>query len=142
TRARYLFRNPSRCLISFSSSSVCRAIRSALRLSSPAPENAAACSINCRILSRAIAIRRSSSPSEREGPSFMVESSSSQLPTIPGHKLKRYARGAAIWRGGAPGGGGEKTRKKQERKPAGARRPEEGGVRGGWVVVLFFFFYC
>ena len=95
----YFFCSVSRCLISFSSSSVCCAMRSALRSSSSAPENAAACSINCRILSRAIAMRRSSSASEREGPSFMVDSSKSWLATIAGRRPKRYRRGAAAGRG-------------------------------------------
>ena len=54
------------CLISLSSSSFCCAIRSAFRASSSAPEKAAACSINCRMLSRAMAMRSSSSASESE----------------------------------------------------------------------------
>ncbi len=47
----------SRSLVSFSNSSLCCAIRSALRASSPAPDEAAACSVSCRILSRKIAMR-------------------------------------------------------------------------------------
>jgi hypothetical protein len=44
------------------------AIRSALRSSSSAPDNAAACSMSCRMLSRAMAMRCSSSASEGGGP--------------------------------------------------------------------------
>src|SRR5690349_18095013 len=43
-------------------------MRSALRLSSPAPEFAAACSMSWRILSRTMAMRRSISGSESELP--------------------------------------------------------------------------
>ena len=63
---RYFFCNASRCLSSLSSSSFCCAIRSAFRSSSSAPETAAACSISCRMLSRAMAIRASSSSSDSE----------------------------------------------------------------------------
>src|SRR6187397_261160 len=64
-RAGHFFSSASRCLISVSSSCVCCAIRSVFRSSSSAPENAAACSMSCRMLSRAMAMRCSSS--EREG---------------------------------------------------------------------------
>src|SRR5215831_112594 len=62
----------SRCLTNLSSSSVCCAIRSALRASSSAPENAAACSTSWRMLSRMIAMRCSSSESESERPLLMM----------------------------------------------------------------------
>jgi hypothetical protein len=68
----YFFSSASRCLTSFSSSSVCCAIRSAFRASSSAPENAAACSTSCRMLSRIIAMRCSSSRSESELPLLMM----------------------------------------------------------------------
>jgi hypothetical protein len=53
----YFFCSSSRCFISLSSSSLCCAIRSAFRLSSSAPERAAACSISWRILSRTMRMR-------------------------------------------------------------------------------------
>ena len=62
----YFFSIASRCLISLSSSSVCCAIRSAFRSSSSAPENAAACSISCRMFSRTMAMCCSSSGRESE----------------------------------------------------------------------------
>src|SRR5262249_30523873 len=62
----------SRCLTNLSSSSVCCATRSAFRASSPAPENAAACSTSWRMLSRTIAMRCSSSESEGERPLLMM----------------------------------------------------------------------
>ena len=67
-----LVRSVSRCLIRLSSSSVCCAIRSAFRASSSAPENAAACSTSCRMLSRIVAMRSSSSGSESELPLLMM----------------------------------------------------------------------
>jgi hypothetical protein len=60
-KSRYFDSRESRSLISLSSSSFCCAILSALRASSAAPDNAAACSMSCRILSRTIAMRSSSS---------------------------------------------------------------------------------
>src|ERR1700719_1152556 len=68
----YFCNSASRCLISLSSSSVCWAIRSALRTSSSAPDAAAACSTNCRRLSRMIAMRSSSSGSEDELPLLIM----------------------------------------------------------------------
>ena len=68
----HFFSSASRCLASLSSSSVCCAIRSAFRASSSAPENAAACSTSCRMLSRIIAMRFSSSRSESELPLLMM----------------------------------------------------------------------
>ena len=62
----YFFNMASRCLTSFSSSSCCRAMRSEVRSSSCAPKDAAACSTNCRILSRSTAMRSSSSGNEGE----------------------------------------------------------------------------
>src|SRR4051794_10242003 len=55
----------SRSATSLSSSAVCWAIRSAILSSFWPPETAAACSTSWRILSRRIAIRSSSSESER-----------------------------------------------------------------------------
>src|SRR5260370_40276434 len=68
----HFFNSASRCLTSLSSSSVCCAIRSAFRASSSAPENAVACSTSCRMLSRIIAMRCSSSRSESELPLLMM----------------------------------------------------------------------
>jgi hypothetical protein len=62
----YLFNMASRSLTSFSSSSCCRAMRPDVRSSSCAPEDAAVCSINCRILSRSTAMRSLSSGNESE----------------------------------------------------------------------------
>jgi hypothetical protein len=62
----YRFNMASRCLTSLSSCSCCWAIRSDVRSSSCAPEDPAACSTNCRILSRSIAMRSLSSDKEGE----------------------------------------------------------------------------
>ena len=77
----YFFSSASRCLISLSSSSVCCAIRSALRFSSSAPEAAAACSTSCRIFSRTIAMRSSSSGSESQLLLLIMFSPSQTLPS-------------------------------------------------------------
>src|SRR5215469_6943357 len=73
----------SRCLVSRSSSSFCRAIRSALRSSSPPPDMAAACSISWRILSRTILMRSSISASESELPLLIVVSSRLRPEHVP-----------------------------------------------------------
>jgi len=57
------FTSASRSLVNRSSSSVCWAILSDTKASVSAPDVAAACSINCRILSRAMPIRASMSAS-------------------------------------------------------------------------------
>jgi hypothetical protein len=87
-RIRYFFSMESRCLISLSSSSVCCAIRSAFRASSPAPEYAAACSTSCRMLSRTMAMCLSSSDRESELSLLIVFS--------PGQVLKMPVGAARI----------------------------------------------
>src|SRR5580700_10792888 len=66
TTGNYFFDNASRAFVSFSSSSFCWLMRSAIRSWFVSPEAAAACSISCLILSRRIAIRSLSSDSESD----------------------------------------------------------------------------